>query len=67
MRVFNFFILLALLVSLTGCYIGAEPFGEAGVYYKPPYYRQPYTPSTYWIESAPVDYSSYPEDYPFWY
>ena len=68
MRVFKIFALIVALASLAGCYVGAEPFGEAGVYYAPPYYRRPpLTPSTYWIDAAPVGYNSAPDDYPFWY
>ena len=67
MRVFKIFAIILALASLSGCYIGAETLGEAGVYYTPPYYRRPIAPTTYWIEAAPVTYASAPERYPFWY
>jgi hypothetical protein len=67
MKVVVIALLLALLASLSGCYVGGQNVGQVGFYYQPPYTRPKPPPSSEYIIAPPVTYVTSPAVYPFWY
>lgn len=67
MKTVVFVLLLALLASVSGCYVGGQNVGQVGIYYQPPYTRPEPPNSSEYIVAPPVNYVTSPTVYPFWY